>query len=362
MVGLHRSTEDVVRAASVHPLTYTGAVKRTEPSDGGSNVLAPGSLSLRLYPQDLPAVKIVDELRTQAALAEAVGFDGVMTSEHHGGFTGYLPNPIQAAGWALEATSRAWAAPAPLLLPLRHWTHVVEDLAWMSCRFPGRVGAGVACGGLALDFELADLPYDENLERFKSILPAFAGALRGRAEGPISHDPAVAATRDAPIPVISAAQSPGAVRRAAKLGCGVLYDSLQTVERTREISDAYRGAGGTGARVAIRRVWLGAPPREIEEAQMDFYRDYARQGTQKHWGAGQELIHADDGDTLAAKLARFCADAHCDALNLRVHLNGLSPATVREQIERIGAEVLPPLRKQLATLPVVAPAATSDAP
>ena len=58
---------------------------------------APGSVSLRLYPHlDLPAAEIVDELRAQAALAAESGFDGVMTSEHHGGFAGYLPEP--AAG------------------------------------------------------------------------------------------------------------------------------------------------------------------------------------------------------------------------------------------------------------------------
>ena len=34
---------------------------------------------------------------------QAAGFDGVTMSEHHGGFHGYLPNPLQAAGWCLEA-------------------------------------------------------------------------------------------------------------------------------------------------------------------------------------------------------------------------------------------------------------------
>jgi len=60
---------------------------------------APGSVSLRLYPHnDLPAGEVVEELRRQARAAESAGFDGVMVSEHHGGFAGYLPNPIQTAG------------------------------------------------------------------------------------------------------------------------------------------------------------------------------------------------------------------------------------------------------------------------
>ncbi len=68
--------------------------------------LAPRSVSLRMYPHALPAAGIVSELRDQAALAERAGFDGLMTSEHHGGFRGYVPNPLQLAGWLLEATER----------------------------------------------------------------------------------------------------------------------------------------------------------------------------------------------------------------------------------------------------------------
>ena len=65
--------------------------------------LAPGSISLRLYPHaGLPAPEVVRELQHQAVLGVEAGFDGVMTSEHHGGFAGYMPNPLQAAGWLLE--------------------------------------------------------------------------------------------------------------------------------------------------------------------------------------------------------------------------------------------------------------------
>ena len=90
---------------------------------------APGSISLRLYPHlngELDAPGIVAELTGQAALAAASGFDGVMTSEHHGGFAGYLPNPLQAAGWCLEEMATGWAAPCPLLLPLRPAALVAE--------------------------------------------------------------------------------------------------------------------------------------------------------------------------------------------------------------------------------------------
>ena len=99
---------------------------------------AGGSVSLRLYPHnDLSAPEIVAELRAQAALGAEHGFDGVMTAEHHGGFAGYLPNPLQVAGWCLEAMATGWAAPCPLLLPLRPPAMVAEEIAWLAARFPG---------------------------------------------------------------------------------------------------------------------------------------------------------------------------------------------------------------------------------
>jgi len=310
--------------------------------------LGPGQLSLRIYPHRLPPVEQVEQMRAQARAAEAAGFDGLMTSEHHGGFSDYVPNPLQLAGWLLEATERIWAAPCPLLLPLYHWTHVAEQLAWQAARFPGRVGAGVAVGGLEQDFTMAGLDYAERGRRFQEALPLFAEALRGEATEPLASDPAIAATRDAPVPVVAAAQGPKAIGRAAGAGVGVIYDSMQTLDRMRELSRAYLEAGGSGPRIAIRRVWIGPPPEAAVEAQMDFYRSYASDGAQAHWGAGQELVTGESVDEVASGLLRIAREGECDAFNLRVHVKGVEASEVSEQIARVGEEVLPLVRGELS--------------
>ena len=311
-------------------------------------VLAAGQISLRMYPQPGSPSETVAEMMRQARRAEAAGFDGLMTSEHHGGFPGYVPNPLQLAGWLLEGTERVWAAACPLLLPLYHWSHVAEQAAWLAARFPGRVGLGVASGGLAQDFEMADLAYEERLARFRADLPRVVGALRGETESPLADDPAIRACAETPIPVVSAAQSPAAVRRAAREGVGVLYDSLQTIERMREISDLYEESGGTGPRIAIRRVWVGPRPEAQVEAQMDFYRGYAAPAAQAHWGDGQQLVGGETGAEVAEKLLLISEQGGCDGFNLRVHLKGIERAQVEEQIDRLGAEMLDPLRNALA--------------
>ena len=85
-----------------------------------SVVFGPGSIAMRIYPHpELSAPDMITEMRTQARLAVEQGFDGVMLAEHHGGFAGYLPNPLQMAGWLLENMPGGWAAPCPMILPLR---------------------------------------------------------------------------------------------------------------------------------------------------------------------------------------------------------------------------------------------------
>ncbi len=304
---------------------------------------ATGSVSLRLYPHnDLAAPAIVDELRAQAALGVEHGFDGIMTSEHHGGFAGYLPNPLQAAGWCLEAMPTGWAAPCPLLLPLRPPALVAEEVAWLAARFPGRVGVGVASGALPADFEVMGQSMDGLADRFASGLAELAGFLQGEP-GPLADDSAIAACREHPVPVVSAAMGFTAVRRAARLGVGILFDSLSAPARCRELTDAYREAGGAGPCILIRRAWVGEPPRDRQEQQLDVYRGYSSRSAQSHW-AGDQLVVSPDAGAVVDGLAAVLAATGCDALNLRVHVPGLEPAVVREQVARLGTEVVTLLR------------------
>jgi alkanesulfonate monooxygenase SsuD/methylene tetrahydromethanopterin reductase-like flavin-dependent oxidoreductase (luciferase family) len=303
-------------------------------------------VSLRLYPHDdLPAPAIVDELRAQAALGADAGFDGVMTSEHHGGFAGYLPNPLQAAGWCLEMMTDGWAAPCPLLLPLRPPALVAEEIAWLAARFPRRVGVGVAAGALPVDFEVMGVPMDDLTARFTSSLEALVRVLDGSDPGVLADDPAIKACTEQPIPVVSAAMGLTAVRRAARLGIGILFDSLSTPERCRELADAYRAAGGTGSCILIRRAWVGEPPGERVARQVDVYRTYAAPGAQAHW-EGEQLVGESDARAVAESLANVAGRAGADALNLRVHVPGVPPGVARDQIGLL-ADVVGPLQAAL---------------
>jgi alkanesulfonate monooxygenase SsuD/methylene tetrahydromethanopterin reductase-like flavin-dependent oxidoreductase (luciferase family) len=235
------------------------------------------------------------------------------------------------------------------VLPLRAASQVAEDLAWTHFRFPGRVGVGVAAGALPVDFELAGVPFEEMFPRHRRATIELLGALNGTTDSPVNKDPAIAALRPGDIPAVAAVQAPATVRRAAGQGMGVLFDSLQTADRTRALTDAYREAGGTGATILIRRVWIGPPPTGNVEAQMDRYRGYTSERARTHWAADNGLVAGATGEEVADTLHRMLVASGCDTVNLRVFLAGISPPEVAAQIDRHGAETVPALRERLAS-------------
>ncbi|MCU1429567.1 MAG: class flavin-dependent oxidoreductase, partial [Actinomycetia bacterium] len=170
----------------------------------------------------------------------------------------------------------------------------------------------------------------------------------GGDPGELAGDRAVARCAQEPIPLLSAAASATAARRAAAVGAGLLFDSLVTPARVRTLVDAYRTAGGTGPCVLVRRAWLGEPPREEVEHQVEVYRSYAPSGAPAHWGAAEMIAETTD-DVLASRLVAVARDTGVDALNLRVHVPGVTIDAAREQIVALGNEVVPRVKRGLSS-------------
>ena len=142
-----------------------------------------------------------------------------------------------------------------------------------------------------------------------------------------------------------------AIRTSTHATCaiGLLAESAQPAkfERCRELTDAYRAAGGSGSCVLIRRAWLGDAPRGNLDAQLDVYRGYTSAAAQDKWGT-DELAGGDESNEVVDALHDSAVRAGADAVNLRVHVPGVTPEMAREQIERLGDEVVASLRARLA--------------
>jgi len=243
------------------------------------------SIALGLHPSSGEASAAIQLLRRQAAAAEAGGFDGVTLSEHHGGFPNYLPVPALLSGHLLASTGSVWAAPCPAILTLRSRVATVEELAWLAAAYPRRVGAGFVSGYQQRDFTIYELGdrFAARRTHFAGALPWVTAALRGEVDGPLSLDPAIAALRAAPVPVLSGVGGPRGAAAAARAGAGLLLTSAVAGAQARALIRVFRGAGGTAPCHLIRRVWLGEVPASIS----DQLASYAREDTSRSLSHGR---------------------------------------------------------------------------
>lgn len=311
---------------------------------------ADGSVSVNLYTyDDLTPTARASAVVDDALVVEDAGFDGVTVSEHHGGTPGYFPSPLSVATWILEQTERVFVGAMPIVTPLRSAAGLIEEVAWLAARHPHRLGVGVAPGYSHDDFELFDIPYDERIERFTASLHRVTDACGGDLDpdDALVADPAVAVLHDHPVPVVSAAGSVTAARRAASAGCGIVFGSHSTAEEVARITEAHRAAGGTGPVVLGRRIWVGPDVPAALARQFALYQRLGRGDAGWRADVQEQQVVAGDASEVVARLSDLLDATGATALSLRVHVPGESPEVVRAQLASIGADVLSPLRDRL---------------
>jgi ClpP class serine protease len=79
------------------------------------------------------------------------------------------------------------------------------------------------------------------------------------------------------------------------------------------------------------------------EQQRKVYESYSNDAAQKHWPKDQ-TIHSVDAAEVAERIAEAMEQINVDAVNLRIHLPGVTPTQARDQITRLAGEVVPNLR------------------
>ncbi len=121
------------------------------------------------------------EAVAEAQIAEKVGFDSCLLSEHHQQADGYLPNPILAAGLIGMKTEKMRVGTCITLLPLQHPVHVVEDCAIIDQMIGGRMILGVGVGYQGVDFDSFGASAEERAKRTEEgsdiIKKCWTGAL-----------------------------------------------------------------------------------------------------------------------------------------------------------------------------------------
>jgi alkanesulfonate monooxygenase SsuD/methylene tetrahydromethanopterin reductase-like flavin-dependent oxidoreductase (luciferase family) len=191
------------------------------------------------------------ELLDHAARAERIGADVLWVAERP-----FVPGALLPAAFPLcaalaERTARARIASGALPLPLHHPLRVAEDAAVLDVISGGRFELGVGLGEHVEGFDGFGIPIHERAGRFEEALalvrmawtePAvrFAGQHYEIAELALHPRPV---QRPHP-PIWIAGSAEAAVRRAARLGTGLLTDSLDAARRFLAVWPELGRAGG----------------------------------------------------------------------------------------------------------------------
>ncbi len=270
----------------------------------------------------------------QVELADALGFDYALVSEHHlVEDNGYFPSPLTVLAAFAARTQRIGLATGILLLPLYHPMVIAEAVAVVDNLSGGRLTLGVGMGYRPEEFAAFNVPIEERAARMEESLILLERLLRERDvtfDGrffPMNGVTLMPRPVQRPRPRLwAAAKVPKAIRRTARLTDGWYIDPVTAfgliVKRAPVFREAWEQAGKAGSLPDIilrREAFVAETDEEAWEA--------AREGVLYLYGEYLNWGHLtdDDGTPIPA------GERGLDALRNRFLIG--SPETVTKRIQ-----------------------------
>ena len=182
-----------------------------------------------------------------ALRAEELGFDYLLSPEHH--FVDYslAPDPLQFLTYVAAKTSRIRLVTGAVILPWNDPIRVAEKASLLDFMSNGRLVLGFGRGLARVEYEQFRIPMSEARGRFDEAAPMIVEALRtGSMSGPgpfYPHDktpvrPAPAFSFDGRI--ISVAKSNESAVAAADIGAGLVFIVQKEIEDHMPMVELYR--------------------------------------------------------------------------------------------------------------------------
>jgi alkanesulfonate monooxygenase SsuD/methylene tetrahydromethanopterin reductase-like flavin-dependent oxidoreductase (luciferase family) len=215
-------------------------------------------------------------------MAESVGFDSCMITEHHQQPDGYFPNPLMVAAGIARETTTLKVGTCVALAPLYNPVRLAEDTAMVDILSGGRLQLGVGAGYVDADLAAFGVDMSERGTLFEDAVQflkrawtetdvTFAGEHHTLENINVTPKPV-----QQPRPEIwCAAWTPQGLRRAGRIGDRWITDVINTLSTFKAFADIYREsakeAGQTPAITVLRECWV-APTSEQAEAE---YGEYA---------------------------------------------------------------------------------------
>jgi alkanesulfonate monooxygenase SsuD/methylene tetrahydromethanopterin reductase-like flavin-dependent oxidoreductase (luciferase family) len=310
--------------------------------------------------------EVLDRTVEAAVTAERAGFDDVWLAEHHFMSYGVCPSAITLAAYILGRTSRITVGTAVSVLSTTHPVALAEQAALLDQVGGGRFRLGVGRGGPWVDLEVFGTGLDRYESGFAESLDLLLAALThdrvaGGGSFPFREVPVVPRPRTGP-PVLVACTSDATAELAARRGLPMLLGMHAGDEEKRAMVACHARHGGYGAaaghlaagvayvadtRAEAQRVLRAAMPRWLGPGLAGYVPvdDRPRRPRDpEEYAALLCRIHpVGTADDCVATLSETAERTGIRHFALLVEGAG-DPALTRENIRRLGAEVLPRLR------------------
>lgn len=314
------------------------------------------------------------ETLEQIQLAERLGFDAALITEHHIVETGYFPAPLITSTALAMVTERIRLGTGVLLLPLYDPLHVAEHAAMMDIVSKGRLILGVGYGYRQEEFDAFKVRLEDRPGRLKEgieTIRAFWTQPVVNYDGKFFQYTNVT-MRPQPIqkphpPIWMAAKQEGAVKQAARIADAWFADPVtpSAVQKQRLVAHdqtlASVGKTKQGREFPVYREAFCAPTdeqawAEAKDGVMFIYQEYL------DWGhmldeQGRPMPAGTPGaldmlrkrfiigspETCIEEGKRLRDELGCTNLVMRMKFPGISQAKVLESIRLWGEKVAPAL-------------------
>ncbi|HKB29402.1 MAG TPA: LLM class flavin-dependent oxidoreductase [Streptosporangiaceae bacterium] len=313
-----------------------------------------------------------------AVAAERAGFDDVWLAEHHFMSYGVCPSAATLAAYVLGRTRRVVVGTAVSVLSTQHPVALAEQAALLDQVSAGRFWLGVGRGGPWIDLEV----FGTGLARYESgfaegvdLLLAALTSQRVSGTGPAFTFRDVAMVprpRTSPRPpVVVAATSAATAELAAARRLPMLLGMHIGDDGKRELIAHYqaaaaghrRQAGGHIAAVVAHVADTSATAQRVLRRELPRWLGPGLAGYVPVDGRARQARDPDAYADLLCRIHPVGSAADCVRIMtttaLRTGIRHLvlmvegagDPARVRENIARLGAEVLPQVRRQVSSRP-----------
>lgn len=252
------------------------------------------------WPDGADMVRVFNEIVAEAKMAESVGFDSCLITEHHQQADGYFPNPLMVSAGVARETTTLKVGSCCVLAPLYNPIRLTEDAALVDVISNGRLSLTLGASYVSEDLAAFGVDASKRGALMEDTVRFIQEAWTQDNldfDGEVFHFKNMRVTPkpvQKPRPEIAlGAWTPQGLRRAGRLGDRWVTDIVNTLQTFKGMAEIYRAAAeksGKEPAVSIMRECWVAP---TTEQALKEYADHVMTSHRFYYEAGAYVPAAD---------------------------------------------------------------------